>query len=822
MAVQLSLNQGPQDKLLFDNTKSYFTNVGYQRTSNFQMQLRDVDSQNAANFGQTVSFIVPKAADLLGPIDLMIEMNKVEIPTDNPSAPLLPGQAQMWGWVDNVGYAMIEKITFSVGSHDVETLTGESLNIINELMRNGNNRHGFHQTLKTGQPLFKSRLDGGKKTARFPNRTVVELNPDPAYDVYDRIISYKRKHYQPLMTQLTDDDDLKFHSTWWDSLDRPMMILPHLAMSNFVQTPNADMVAKEGKHLTIPLGLFFTSHPSKYFPIAAIAGCNDIRITIKFKQVKEVLMQKGTFYQYGDSNSTNQIYDWINGPQARNPTTGAKMRGLSLYPPYVRRALASEESNNADWYFSQATFNGIEGVLPPTTGFMRPGLLVISCNNWDSSSTDAGNTTQVPNMNDAVYVLHTTVLQDPATSPIIKYRITGMTQIRAGNFSDQDRTVLRFNYYAVDDPVKIGARFNADGSFTSYGYKISNTNHAGPGTATTPAAGHPFVPHWWTKDQLGASVQENLGSGYVVDLPPVHDVIEPAPSNGQWFNKCQLRCHYVHVTGPEATALMGKEHVRLMKLMDDTNHLAKQFSIKCSTTGSSQVLAMDLNFLHPIQEIVITIRKIAEMGSSTSNSASPGWLGSNGNGATDGVLKLETGGIKNYFAYHGGGKDPNMESWTNSVDCSDPVAQVRKPTYLKTTTFQLKLNGQSRHLDGQGIDRDYLMNRMLPMIHSAARDDYSLIADHTKLPEFSQLAEMMDRKEIYVYPFALNPEGANPSGSVNFSKVSHARLEIGVDGFAPGLSSAGATVDDEYVVDVYGVYYNWLAIKDGRALTSFA
>jgi hypothetical protein len=44
---QLQLNQGPQDALLFDNTKSYFTNVGYQRTSNFQMELRDVDSQNA-------------------------------------------------------------------------------------------------------------------------------------------------------------------------------------------------------------------------------------------------------------------------------------------------------------------------------------------------------------------------------------------------------------------------------------------------------------------------------------------------------------------------------------------------------------------------------------------------------------------------------------------------------------------------------------------------------------------------------------------------------------------------------------------------------
>ena len=39
------------------------------------------------------------------------------------------------------------------------------------------------------------------------------------------------------------------------------------------------------------------------------------------------------------------------------------------------------------------------------------------------------------------------------------------------------------------------------------------------------------------------------------------------------------------MTGPEATALMNREHVRLMKLMDDTNHLQKQHTITCGPTG---------------------------------------------------------------------------------------------------------------------------------------------------------------------------------------------------------------------------------------------
>ena len=173
------------------------------------------------------------------------------------------------------------------------------------------------------------------------------------------------------------------------------------------------------------------------------------------------------------------------------------------------------------------------------------------------------------------------------------------------------------------------------------------------------------------------------------------------------------------------------------------------------------------------------------------------------------------------------------------------------PTHLLTTSFNLRLNGQSRHLDGDGIEREYLMNRLMPMLHSNATEEYRLahgrgnkqerattaqgifrgnavqtlgtssaVNHDGSAHELQTLSEIFDRKEIYVFPFALNPEGANPSGSVNFSKVSHAKLSINLDGIAPGLT--GATLEDDYQFDVYGVHYNWLAIKEGRALTSFA
>ena len=87
----------------------------------------------------------------------------------------------------------------------------------------------------------------------------------------------------------------------------------------------------------------------------------------------------------------------------------------------------------------------------------------------------------------------------------------------------------------------------------------------------------------------------------------------------QEYNKTLLAQY-----GVDPADFLIREHVRLMKLMDDTNHLQKQFSVKCSTLGSSQTLAMDLNFLHPVQEIVITIRKVSEMGSGITNAKQPG------------------------------------------------------------------------------------------------------------------------------------------------------------------------------------------------------
>jgi len=577
---QLHLNQGPQDALLYDNSRSYFTNVGYVRTSNFQMELRDIDPQNTAALGTTVQFVIPKAGDLLGPCDLMLTLAKATAGTSNANC----------SWIESVGYGMIERITFSVGSNDIETIEGDELMIINELMKTDEHRLGSKTILKTGRPSEYVCMSSGDQST--------------------------------YLAEVPETDNRTIYSGSGPSFH-------------------------DEKKLIVPLGLFFTKHPSQYFPLAAVAGCNDVRVSIKFRPQADLLV-KNTLGHV----ATGQ-YDYSQG--------------------------------------------------------------------WASTT--------------------------------------------------------------AADPTFDGNSAIASGS-------------------------------------------------------------------------CKLRCHFIHTTGPEATALMNKEHVRLLKLWQK-NSLLYKATLKSG--GNSIQIPMDLSFLHPVNELIITIRKASDMDSSTDLTKKPDQSG--------GVR------VKNRFAYHGGDRlkggstdvgDPNFENllfkstWTGKSTGGPLMDQnAVADRYLTLNHIKLTLNGQERNpgLAGQGgIDRDYLVNRLMPMLHSNTSQQHTGVGSSAVRKSLEgaisltaaeinsingvsgqssaitlrpvtfdaqsdtlALAQLLDRKNIFVYPFSLNPEGQNPSGAVNFSKVSHAKLTLDVTGFAEI-----ATVDEDFQIDVYATYYNWLQIKDGRALLSFA
>ena len=412
---QLQINQGPQDALLYDNTRSYFTNVGYVRTSNFQVELRDIEAQNNAQLGSTVQYVIPKAADLLGPLDLIAEFNQASSAAD------LPNDSYA-AWVETVGYAMIEKITFSIGSNDVETIEGDHLNIMNELMRSETQRYG--KTIgKTGRGATAHTVTGA--TTQAAHLDVGPTAGTAGGSAETRIIAH---------------DD------------------------------NGTTTIENGRTLIIPLGLFFTKHPSQYFPLAAIAGCNDVRVTIKFRSLKELMV--------------------------------------------------------------------------------------------------------------------------------------------CGDF----KLTVASTKFKVDEN--------------------------GPAVSTSQIT---------------------------------------FPSGGA-LKSAKLRAHYVHVTGPEATQLMNKEHVRLMKLWSNSGpHLLEA---KSGTSGES--FNIDLSFLHPVQELIITIRKQSDLSSEE-----------NGQIAMNAVADQKAVG-KNRFAYHGNGENPNVEAYENRVGdkTASGMSVVLAKETIKVRNLKLTLNTQ--------------------------------------------------------------------------------------------------------------------------------
>ncbi|MAD25936.1 MAG: hypothetical protein CMO44_17375 [Verrucomicrobiales bacterium] len=555
---QLQINQGPQDALLYDNNKSYFTNVGYVRTSNFQVEYRDVDAQTGTDFGQTARFVIPKAADLLGPVDLCIDLNAATgftqantqaWPTTTDTATNSVAFAQ---WVDELGFAMIEQMTFMVGSNEIEKLTGEQLQIKNELMTSDEMRLGHETIMKTGRPAFQ---DVGPTWGEFGI-------PAPGTDGEKEALQARLK--------------ARFPGSGRD-FNRTICAIGKATTGPFSDAAikNKKIFFRGGK-LIVPLSFFFTKHVSQYFPLAAVAGCNDISISVKLRPVKDLIQLLGS--------------------------------------------------------------------------------------------------------------------------------------------------------------------------------------HTAASTALYP--GMPTFP------------------------------------GGKVMNTIKLRCHYVHVTGPEAQLLMNKEHVRLMKLYQ---HQQSFQALK----GNDKKIDIDLSFLHPVSTLLITIRDDAD---------------------------LTRSDAKGYFYYHGDGTNPNYDEYQQS-DTYSGTRQSYKRT-VKVKSIKLTLNGQERHPGlADGIPLDYMNARLLPSLHSnsnaSQKSECAVLGtvQQTHAHEY----HLQGSKNIIVYPFSLNPEATNPAGAVNFSKVSHAKLQITLDtddynttNFPNSVLDTNVGDSKSFRVDVHAMYYNWLAIKDGRALLSFA
>ena len=88
----------------------------YRRYTNFATESQPMYFDGTANFGQRISCLIPRRGDLLG---------KVYIDVLLPGLTLADGSNTPVSYVNSIGNALIQEITFDVGEQEIDRQTGE-------------------------------------------------------------------------------------------------------------------------------------------------------------------------------------------------------------------------------------------------------------------------------------------------------------------------------------------------------------------------------------------------------------------------------------------------------------------------------------------------------------------------------------------------------------------------------------------------------------------------------------------------------------------------------------------------------------------------
>jgi hypothetical protein len=658
----MQYNVGVQDKLLQDEGNSLFVHPGYTKCSLSQQSLSDLTpTQSTKHFGNVVKFLIPSMADLLGPVDLMLELNKAVDKSDDAGT----HDDTYVGWVESLGYAMIDYASLHIGQNEIERISGDQMQLMNELMTSDKAKQ-IKNVGTTGRSLVA--LKGDQVPLKNNNHARTEYK-------------WANKHYKS-----------------------PRLVLD-------------EGKPRDGMKLCVPLPFFFTKGPQDYLPLAMFSGCQNITVEVRLRPIEELLIRG--CYRYNPDKVTSYY------------KSGSKAR-------------VNIDSGISQEYYHRGDY------MP------KRDLLNSSDNHGDSRA------------NLIAALIGGVGLYHRATKPM-------HSDTQPASTNDNNNKAARLT-------------------------EITDFNNAG--TGTYEHAMRPMREPNVTADLDGFGTQANF---LTKTPPPVEWADGP-------IKDIKLRLHEVQTTSNEAEVHQNEPQIRLVK------HWQRQsfnFTVPRAQFGKPVeiIQKMDLHFLHPVTELIVTIRKASEMNSSVSTNFAPG--------------RVDQGAAcKNRFAYHGGPSQPNIEAHQHkfSLDSPHHVPIHDASNRLQLKALKLNLNGQQRNANlPDGTTREYMLERLLPMLHSNTSSVFQMLKEqddgHHTSQMLSQLAQLWDRKEIYVFPFSLAPESKNPTGTVNFHKVAHKELTAVMQHTWMANETDAA---ENYVIDVYGVNYNWLQLEAGRAFLTFS
>ena len=330
-----NLNVSGQDMLLLDNSTSYFQNLGYTRTSNFQFKLKQLDPQNVPRFGATTTYKIQKQDHLLGNVDLQLRLKM-------PSQSAIGDVPQFL--TNKFGLAMIERVRFLVGSNLIQEIEGEWLDLENSLYREKDQQYvdiigdarKRSDLQNTPQPLTNNQqvsfatpetIDAARKLYQVSSNDEYWGTAEPLMPKTNAVLAgvssvQGRTRAVPVpRAGLTKQPD---------SIAEPLSNLEMRAMPAYtgvkvvqhlhecltagmtgggvaaatalttavgfaplstVSAPHATGFTGNPAYVTftVPLGLFFAKHPSMYLPIMAVAASQDITIEVRLRDLPSLM-----------------------------------------------------------------------------------------------------------------------------------------------------------------------------------------------------------------------------------------------------------------------------------------------------------------------------------------------------------------------------------------------------------------------------------------------------------------------------------------------------------------------------------------------------
>ena len=127
---------GKQDIFLTGNPEITWFKMVYRRYTNFAIESQVMYFDGDPDFGKRLSCLVPRRGDLLGPMMLELTLPAITLTDGTPVS-----------YVNSIGHAIINEITLEIGEQEIDTQTGEWMEIWSSMTTTTMQRQGFNDMI---------------------------------------------------------------------------------------------------------------------------------------------------------------------------------------------------------------------------------------------------------------------------------------------------------------------------------------------------------------------------------------------------------------------------------------------------------------------------------------------------------------------------------------------------------------------------------------------------------------------------------------------------------------------------------------------------